>query len=90
MVGAPWLQFPSMSSLQGAMPSVTPSATMHPSNMGNISHAWNPHSSSPSYVSPPQSQTLAPAMGLGMPIITISSTTLCQGNAALYLYPKPC
>ncbi|KAL3021884.1 hypothetical protein AAZX31_05G217100 [Glycine max] len=57
--------FPSMSSLQGALPSVTPSATMHPSNMGNISHAWNPHSSSPSYVLPPQAQTLAPAMGLG-------------------------
>ncbi|KAL3002145.1 hypothetical protein AAZX31_08G039100 [Glycine max] len=56
--------FPSMSSLQGALPSVTPSATMHPSNMGNISHAWNPPSSS-SYVSPPQVQTLAPAMGPG-------------------------
>ncbi|KAG4999226.1 hypothetical protein JHK87_020298 [Glycine soja] len=63
--------FPSMSSLQGALPSVTPSATMHPSNMGNISHAWNPPSSS-SYVSPPQVQTLAPAMGPGIPI-TISS-----------------
>ncbi|KAL5174565.1 putative ADP-ribosylation factor GTPase-activating protein AGD14 [Glycine soja] len=48
----------------GALPSVTPSATMHPSNMGNISHAWNPPSSS-SYVSPPQVQTLAPAMGPG-------------------------
>lgn len=71
MVGVPWLQFPSMSSLQGALPSVTPSATMHPSNMGNISHAWNPPSSS-SYVSPPQVQTLAPAMGPGIPI-TISS-----------------
>lgn len=58
--------FPSMSSLQGALPSVTPSATMHPSNMGNLPLAWNPPSSS-SYVSvpPPQAQTLAPAMGPG-------------------------
>ncbi|TKY60906.1 Arf-GAP domain and FG repeat-containing protein 1 [Spatholobus suberectus] len=58
--------FPSMSSLQGALPSVTPSAIMQPSNMGNLSFAWNPPSSS-SYVSvpPPQAQTLAPPMGPG-------------------------
>ncbi|XP_020220169.1 probable ADP-ribosylation factor GTPase-activating protein AGD14 [Cajanus cajan] len=58
--------FPSMSSLQGALPSVTPSATIHPSNMGNQPLAWNPPSSS-SYVSmpPPQAQTLAPVMGPG-------------------------
>ncbi|RDY05928.1 putative ADP-ribosylation factor GTPase-activating protein AGD14, partial [Mucuna pruriens] len=58
--------FPSMTSLQGALPSVTPSATMHPSNMGNLSLAWNPASSS-SYASlpPPQAQTLALAMGPG-------------------------
>ncbi|KAL2342509.1 hypothetical protein Fmac_003794 [Flemingia macrophylla] len=58
--------FPSMSSLQGALPSVTPSATIHPSNMGNLPLAWNPPSSS-SYASvpPPQAQTLAPAMGPG-------------------------
>ncbi|XP_027343224.1 probable ADP-ribosylation factor GTPase-activating protein AGD14 [Abrus precatorius] len=57
--------FPSMSLLQGALPSVTPSATMHPSNMGN------PPSSSSSYVSglPPQAHTLAPGayMGQQMP-----------------------
>ncbi|KAK7310078.1 hypothetical protein RJT34_07315 [Clitoria ternatea] len=35
-----------MSSLQGALPSVTPSAILHPSNMDNLSYAWNPHSSS--------------------------------------------
>ncbi|XP_057417338.1 probable ADP-ribosylation factor GTPase-activating protein AGD14 isoform X2 [Lotus japonicus] len=56
--------FPSMSSLQGALPSVTPSATLHPSNMGNLSIPWNPPSSS-SYVSvlPPQAQTLSSTMG---------------------------
>ncbi|GAU39274.1 hypothetical protein TSUD_72130 [Trifolium subterraneum] len=37
--------FPSMSSLQSALPSVTPSATVHPSNVGNQSFAWNPPSS---------------------------------------------
>ncbi|XP_061344978.1 probable ADP-ribosylation factor GTPase-activating protein AGD14 isoform X2 [Gastrolobium bilobum] len=58
--------FPSMSSLQGALPRLTPSATMHPSNMANLSLAWNPSSSS-SYVPvlPPQAQTLASAMGPG-------------------------
>ncbi|KAJ1393502.1 Arf-GAP domain and FG repeat-containing protein 1 [Sesbania bispinosa] len=58
--------FPSMSSLQSALPSVTPPATMQPSNMGNLSLPWKPPSSS-SYVSvlPPQAQTLASAMGPG-------------------------
>ncbi|XP_014505475.1 probable ADP-ribosylation factor GTPase-activating protein AGD14 isoform X2 [Vigna radiata var. radiata] len=56
--------FPSMSSLQGALPSVTPSAKIHPSNMGNPSFAWNP-SSSYALVPPPQAQTIAPVMGPG-------------------------
>ncbi|QCD85298.1 probable ADP-ribosylation factor GTPase-activating protein AGD14 isoform X2 [Vigna unguiculata] len=56
--------FPSMSSLQGALPSVTPSAKIHPSNMGNPSLAWNP-SSSYALVPPPQAQTIAPVMGPG-------------------------
>jgi hypothetical protein len=58
------MQFPSMSSLQGALPSVTPSATVHPSNMGNQSFAWNPPSSlSYAPMLPPQAQTLASTMG---------------------------
>ncbi|KAL9330186.1 hypothetical protein ACSQ67_005189 [Phaseolus vulgaris] len=56
--------FPSMSSLQGALPSVTPSATIHPSNMGNSSLAWNP--SSYVFVPPPQAQTNAPVMRPGV------------------------
>jgi len=60
-----------MSSLQGALPSVTPSAKIHPSNMGNPSLAWNP-SSSYALVPPPQAQTIAPVMGPGNPI-TISA-----------------
>ncbi|XP_047159547.1 probable ADP-ribosylation factor GTPase-activating protein AGD14 isoform X2 [Vigna umbellata] len=56
--------FPSMSSLQSALPSVTPSAKIHPSDMGNPSFAWNP-SSSYALVPPPQAQTIAPAMGPG-------------------------
>jgi len=59
-----------MSSLQGALPSVTPSATIHPSNMGNSSLAWNP--SSYVFVPPPQAQTNAPVMRPGTPI-TISA-----------------
>ncbi|KAE9613936.1 hypothetical protein Lal_00016447 [Lupinus albus] len=57
--------FPSLSSLQGALPSVTP-GSMHPSSLGNPSFGWNPPLSS-SYVSllPPQAQTLAPAVGPG-------------------------
>ncbi|KAK7320007.1 hypothetical protein RJT34_04736 [Clitoria ternatea] len=63
--------FPSMSSLQGALPSVTPSATLHPSNMGNPSHAWNPPSSS-SYVSVPHphAHTRAPGANLGQQMAT--------------------
>ncbi|MCI41952.1 ADP-ribosylation factor GTPase-activating protein AGD14-like, partial [Trifolium medium] len=53
-----------MSSLQGALPSVTPSATAHPSNMGNQSFAWNPPSSlSYAPMLPPQAQTFASAIG---------------------------
>ncbi|CAJ2676188.1 unnamed protein product [Trifolium pratense] len=56
--------FPSMVSLQGALPGVTPSATVHPSNMGNQSFAWNPPSSlSYAPMPPPQAQTLASATG---------------------------
>ncbi|XP_004512854.1 uncharacterized protein [Cicer arietinum] len=56
--------FPSMSSLQGALPSVTPSATVHTSHMGNQSLAWNPpHSLSYAPMLPPQAQTHASAMG---------------------------
>ncbi|XP_014508924.1 probable ADP-ribosylation factor GTPase-activating protein AGD14 [Vigna radiata var. radiata] len=55
--------FPSMSSLQGVLP--IHSATMHSSNMGNPSLAWNPSSSSYASVPPPQAQTLAPAIGPG-------------------------
>ncbi|XP_058732310.1 probable ADP-ribosylation factor GTPase-activating protein AGD14 [Vicia villosa] len=55
--------FPSMSSLQGALPSVTPSATVHPSNMVNQSLAWNPPSSlSYAPMPPPQAHTFASAM----------------------------
>ncbi|CAI8619809.1 unnamed protein product [Vicia faba] len=55
--------FPSMSSLQGALPSVTPSATAHPSNMVNQSLAWNPPSSlSYAPMPPPQAHTFASAM----------------------------
>ncbi|XP_061366476.1 probable ADP-ribosylation factor GTPase-activating protein AGD14 isoform X2 [Gastrolobium bilobum] len=56
--------FPSMSSLQGALPSVPPSGAMHPSSLGNPSHAWTPPPSS-SYVSflPAQAQTHASALG---------------------------
>lgn len=59
-----------MSSLQGALPSITPLGTMHPSSLGNPSFAWIPPSSS-SYVSvlPPQEQTLAPAVGPGIFIL---------------------
>jgi len=60
-----------MSSLQGALPSVTPSASIHPSNMGNPSLSWNPSSSYVS-VTPPQAQTNAPVMRPGNPI-TISA-----------------
>ncbi|WVZ22889.1 hypothetical protein V8G54_001433 [Vigna mungo] len=63
--------FPSMSPLQGALPSVTPSAKIHPSNMGNPSFAWN-SSSSYALVPPPQAQTIAPVMRPGNPI-TISA-----------------
>lgn len=88
MIGPPWLQFPSMSSLQGALPSVTPS--VHPSNMGNLSHAWNPPSSS-SYAPmlPPQAQTLASAMGPSIPFIIFSIIFLPR-LFALYLCPNPC
>jgi len=71
-----------MSSLQGAL--AIPSATMHSSNMGNPSLAWNPSSSSYVSVPPLQAQTLAPEIGPG----TISSISyLIPGQLALYLYP---
>ncbi|CAL5215160.1 unnamed protein product [Lathyrus oleraceus] len=55
--------FPSMSSLQGALPSVIPSATVHPSNMANQSLAWNPPSSlSYAPMPPPQAHTFASAL----------------------------
>lgn len=38
----PQMQFPSISSLQGGLPSVLPSGAMHPSSLGNPSHAWTP------------------------------------------------
>ncbi|KAJ1418601.1 ARFGAP/RecO-like zinc finger [Sesbania bispinosa] len=34
--------FPSMSSLQGSLPSVPPSGAMQPSNLGHPPHAWTP------------------------------------------------
>jgi len=83
--GVPWLQFPSMSSLQGALP--IPSATVHSSNMGNPSLAWNPPSSSYVSVPPPQAQTLAPAMGPGNSITISSISYFIPGQLALYLYP---
>lgn len=90
MVGVPWLQFPSMSSLQGALPSVTPSATLHPSNMGNLSIPWNPPSSS-SYVSvlPPQAQTLSSTMGPSTPSHHFLNFYFMLRLFALYLYSKP-
>ncbi|CAL0312463.1 unnamed protein product [Lupinus luteus] len=58
--------FPSMSSLQGALPSVTTPGSVHPSSLGNPSFAWNqPLSSSNVSLLPPQAQTLAPAVGPG-------------------------
>nr|KYP49304.1 putative ADP-ribosylation factor GTPase-activating protein AGD14 [Cajanus cajan] len=55
------LQFPSMSSLQGALPSVPPAGAVHPSNMGNPSLAWTPPLSSS--FRPTQAQIHASALG---------------------------
>ncbi|XP_039684783.1 probable ADP-ribosylation factor GTPase-activating protein AGD14 isoform X1 [Medicago truncatula] len=56
--------FPSMSSLQGALPTVAPSAAVNPSNMGNQSLSWNPPSSlSYAPTLPPQAHIHASAMG---------------------------
>ncbi|XP_054778339.1 probable ADP-ribosylation factor GTPase-activating protein AGD14 isoform X2 [Prosopis cineraria] len=55
--------FPSMSSLQGVLPSIPPSSgVIHPLSLGNPSLSWN--SPRPSYgsVLPPQAQVHAPAM----------------------------
>jgi hypothetical protein len=86
------MQFPSMSSLQGALPSVTPSATVHPSNMGNQSFAWNPPSSlSYAPMLPPQAQTLASTMGPSIPFYHfLNKLFSCLCLFALYLYLKPC
>jgi hypothetical protein len=82
------MQFPSMSSLQGALPSVTPSATVHPSNMGNQSFAWNPPSSlSYAPMLPPQAQTLASTMGPSIPFYHfLNKLFSCLCLFALYLY----
>ncbi|XP_027193086.1 uncharacterized protein [Cicer arietinum] len=73
----PSMQFPSMSSFQGALPSVPPSVALHPSSLGNPSHAWTPPLRNPSYAwtpapsssyasaLPPQAQTHASALGPG-------------------------
>jgi len=37
-----WTQFPSMSSLHGALPNVSPSLPMHPPSQSSSLHAWNP------------------------------------------------
>jgi hypothetical protein len=64
------MQFPSMSSLQGALPSVAPSAAVNPSNMGNQSLSWNPPSSlSYAPTLPPQAHIHASAMGPSIPFI---------------------
>ncbi|TKY44667.1 ADP-ribosylation factor GTPase-activating protein AGD14 [Spatholobus suberectus] len=56
--------FPSMSSLQGALPSVPPTGAVHPSSMGNPAHAWTPTPSSSFLpVLPAQAQTHASALG---------------------------
>lgn len=70
--GVPLMQFPSMSSLQGALPSVPPSSgLMHPSSLANPSLAWNsPQSSLYGSAMPPQSQVQASAMA---PSIFITS-----------------
>ncbi|KAE9600293.1 hypothetical protein Lal_00046240 [Lupinus albus] len=47
--------FPSMSSLQGALPSLAPPAAMQPSGLGYPSYAWTPPPSS-SYASVPRPQ----------------------------------
>ncbi|KAE9607544.1 hypothetical protein Lal_00026757 [Lupinus albus] len=76
--------FPSMSSLEGVLPSVTTSGTVHPSSLGNTSFAWNPPLSS-SYVSvlPPQAQTLvlavAPGAYMGQQMPTNTSMPRYQG-----------
>ncbi|KAI4350877.1 hypothetical protein L6164_005284 [Bauhinia variegata] len=59
--------FPSMSSLQGTLPSVSASSgLMHPSSLVNPSLTWMPpQSSAYGYVLPQQIQTHAPAMASG-------------------------
>ncbi|KAL3009459.1 hypothetical protein AAZX31_07G084500 [Glycine max] len=52
--------FPSMSSLQGALPGVPPPGAVHPSSMGNPTHGWTPLSSS---FLPAQTQMRATALG---------------------------
>ncbi|KAL2999641.1 hypothetical protein AAZX31_09G170900 [Glycine max] len=53
--------FPSMSSLQGALPSVPPAGAVHPSSMGNPTHGWTPPPAS-SFL-PAQAQMHATALG---------------------------
>jgi hypothetical protein len=86
------MQFPSMSSLQGALPSVTPSATVHPSNMGNQSFAWNPPSSlSYAPMLPPQAQTLASTMGPSIPFYHfLNKLFSCLCLFSPFRYLKPC
>ncbi|KAI9088066.1 hypothetical protein K1719_030043 [Acacia pycnantha] len=55
--------FPSMSSMQGALPSIPPSSgVMHPPSVGNPSLYWRSPQSSYGSVLPPQAQVHAPAM----------------------------
>ncbi|KAE9588207.1 hypothetical protein Lalb_Chr22g0352941 [Lupinus albus] len=55
--------FPSMSSLQGALPSVAPSVSMHLSGLSYPSNAWTLPPSSYVSVLPAQAQTHASAFG---------------------------
>ncbi|RDY08319.1 Arf-GAP domain and FG repeat-containing protein 1 [Mucuna pruriens] len=56
--------FPSMSSLQGALPSVPPAGAVHPSGMGYPTHAWTPPPPSSFLpVLPTQAQIHASALG---------------------------
>ncbi|KAF1882612.1 hypothetical protein Lal_00002792 [Lupinus albus] len=57
------VRFPSMSSLQGALPSVAPSVSMHLSGLSYPSNAWTLPPSSYVSVLPAQAQTHASAFG---------------------------
>lgn len=93
-----------MSSFQGALPSVPPSVALHPSSLGNPSHAWTPPLRNPSYAwtpapsssyasaLPPQAQTHASALGPGniYPFTILQLTHISLWSFSFYQYPEPC